>query len=275
LSARSAKAVAFTSGKGGVGKTNIAAAMAVLLAGYGRRVLLVDGDLGLANIDILFGIKPRLTLQHVIRDGCGIEDVLLEGPRGVLILPAGSGLQELASPGQAQLDELLAAFRAFSSRMDYILFDTPAGISPTVTAFLEPSDRVVLVTVPEPTALTDAYALMKVLWRRGHRGEISVLINQADEAEARAMFRGLAWVTEQFLDQQLDYLGHVPRDPLVGEAVRRQQPITLLYPDSPLVVALRAIALKWINDPAPPCAAGAEPLAREAVAVGTGDNISS
>jgi len=265
----SARAIAFTSGKGGVGKSNIAAATAILLAGYGKRVLLVDGDLGLANIDVLFGLRPRLTLQHVVQDGRTLDDVLIEGPGGIFVLPAGSGLQDLATLGQARLDELLAAFRALDSRMDYILFDTPAGISLTVTAFLDLSDRVVLITMPEPTALTDAYALIKVLWKRGRRGGISVLVNQADEAEGRAMFRGLSWVSEQFLDQQLDYLGYLPRDPLVAEAVRRQQPVALAYPDAPLVSALRTIARTWINEQAPPASGGIEALARDAVATTT------
>ena len=272
---RSARVIAFTSGKGGVGKSNIAAAMAVLLGQCGKRVLLVDGDLALANIDVLFGMKPRVTLQHVIRQGRSVEEALIEGPVGILILPAGSGLQEMANLGEGQLEELLAAFRALDSRMDYILFDTPAGISLTVTAFLEPSDRVVLVTMPEPTALTDAYALIKVLARRGRRDGIGVLVNQADEAEGRSIFRGLSRVTEQFLNLQIEFLGHVPRDPLVAEAVRRQQPIALAYPDSPLVSALRAMALKWINDQAPPGSGGIEAFARDAMAIISGDSNSS
>ncbi len=268
---RLARAIAFTSGKGGVGKSNIAATMAILLAQCGKRVLLVDGDLGLANIDVLFGVTPRLTLQHVLRGDRGVEDVLIEGPAGISILPAGSGLQELATLGEARLEELLAGFRGLDSTMDYILFDTPAGISLTVTAFLEPSDRVVLVTMPEPTALTDAYALVKVLWRRGRRDGIGVLVNQAGEARARAIFHGLRRVAEQFLDQELDYLGHVPHDPLVGEAVRRQRPVALAYPDSPLVSALRAIALNWVNNQAAVSPGGIEAFAREAAALITDD----
>jgi flagellar biosynthesis protein FlhG len=268
---RLARAIAFTSGKGGVGKSNIAAAAAVLLAQCGKRVLLVDGDLGLANIDVLFGLKPRLTLQHVIREGRGIDEAMVEGPCGITILPAGSGLQELTALMGPQLDELLAAFHLLDSRMDYILFDTPAGISLTVTAFLEPSDHVVLVTMPEPTALTDAYALIKVLAKRGRRDRISVLVNQAGAAEARAVFRGLAWVTEQFLDQQIEYLGHVPRDPLVAEAVRRQQPIALAYPDAPFASALRPIILKWVNNEAASVSGGIEAFARDAVTIISGD----
>jgi flagellar biosynthesis protein FlhG len=271
---RSATSISFTSGKGGVGKSNIAAAMAVLLAQCGKRVLLIDGDLALANIDVLFGLKPRLTLQHVVRDGCSIERVLLEGPAGLSILPAGSGLQELANLSETQLNELLGAFRALSARMDYVVFDTPAGISLTVTALLEPSDRVVLVTVPEPTALTDAYALIKVLARRGRRDGIGVLVNQADEREARSMFRGLSWVAEQFLDLQLEFLGYVPRDPLVAEAVRRQKPIAVAYPDAPLVSALRPIALKWVNNETA-ASGGIDTFARGALAIITGDSHSA
>lgn len=273
-SLRLAKAIAFTSGKGGVGKSNIAATAALLLAQRGKRVLLVDGDLGLANIDVLFGLTPRLTLQHVIRDGRGLDEAMVEGPCGITILPAGSGLQELTSLGPSQLDDLLAAFRLLDSQMDYILFDTPAGISLSVTAFLEPCDRVVLVTMPEPTALTDAYALIKVLAKRGRRDRISVLVNQAAEAEARAIFRGLAWVTEQFLDQQLEYLGHVPRDPLAAEAVRRQRPIALTHPDAPFVSALRSIVLKWVHNEAVSAAGGIEAFARDAMTIITDDSHS-
>lgn len=271
---RPATAISFTSGKGGVGKSNIAAAMAVLLAQCGKRVLLVDGDLALANIDVLFGLKPRLTLQHVVRDGRRIEEALLEGPAGLSILPAGSGLQELAHLTATQLDELLSALRALYARMDYVLFDTPAGISLTVTALLEPSDRVVLVTVPEPTALTDAYALVKVLARRGRRDGIGVLVNQSDEREARSMFRGLSWVAEQFLDLKLEFIGHAPRDPLVADAVRRQKPIAIAHPDSPLVSALRSIALKWVNNEGTAASGGIETFARDALAIITGDSNS-
>jgi len=262
-----ATAIAFTSGKGGVGKSNIAASMAVLLAQFGKRVLLVDGDLALANIDVLFGIKPRLTLQHVLREGRSTDEVLVEGPAGIRILPAGSGLQDLTMLTVDQLDGLMSAFRRLDSRMDYILFDTPAGISLTVTAFLEPSNRVVLVTVPEPTALTDAYALIKVLAMRGKRDGIGVLVNQAEERQARTAFRGLAWVTEQFLDYRPEYLGHVPYDRLVGEAVRRQTPAAIAFPDSPMVSALRPIALKWINNESASVAGGIEAFARDAIAI--------
>jgi len=270
-----AKVIAFTSGKGGVGKSNIAAAMAVLLAQCGKRVLLVDGDLGLANIDVLFGLKPRLTLHHVVRDGRGVEEALVQGPAGVWILPGGSGLQELAALGEAQLQALLTAFRGLDSRMDYILYDTPAGISLGVTSFLEQSDQIVLVTMPEPTAVTDAYALIKVLSRRGRSDGIGILVNQADEAEGRSIFRGLSWVTEQFLGQSLEYIGHAPCDPVVGEAVRRQQSVAAAYPGSPFVSGLRALALKWINDQTPPATGGMEALAREAVAVAGNDSYSS
>ena len=269
---RKATAIAFTSGKGGVGKSNIAASMAVLLGQYGKRVLLVDGDLALASIDVLFGVKPRLTLQHVLREGRSIEEALVEGPAGVRILPAGSGLQELTMLSVEQLDGLLSAFRRLDSRMDYILFDTPAGISITVTAFLEPSNRVVLVTMPEPTALTDAYAVIKVLAKRGRRDGIGVLVNQAEERQARTAFRGLAWVSEQFLGYQPEYLGHVPHDRLVAEAVRRQTPVAIAFPDSAMVAALRPIALKWINNEAASVAGGIEAFARDALAIITHDD---
>ncbi|MBN1916619.1 MAG: MinD/ParA family protein [Verrucomicrobia bacterium] len=272
---RKAMAIAFTSGKGGVGKSNIAASMAVLLAQYGKRVLLVDGDLALSNIDVLFGVKPRFTLQHVIREGRSIDEALVEGPGGIRILPAGSGLQELTTLTVEQLDGLVSGFRQLDSRMDYILFDTPAGISVTVTAFLEPSNRVVLVTVPEPTALTDAYALIKVLAMRGRRAGIGVLVNQSDEHQAQTAFRGLAWVTEQFLNYRPEYLGHVPCDRLVGEAVRRQTPAAIAFPDSPMVSALRPIALKWINNEATSAAGGIEAFARDAVALISDDDHSA
>jgi len=124
-----------------------------------------------------------------------------------------------------------------------------------------------LVTMPEPTAVTDAYALIKVLWRRGRRDGIGVLVNQAGEADGRSIYRGLSQVTEQFLGQELEFLGHVPRDPLVGEAVRRQRPIALAYPDSPFVCALRATTFRWLNNQAPPSSGGMETFAREAAAL--------
>jgi flagellar biosynthesis protein FlhG len=272
---RCAKAIAFTSGKGGVGKSNIAAATAMLLAQNGQRVLLVDGDLGRANIDVLLGMKPRLTLQHVIRGDRSIEEVLVEGPGGISILPAGSGLQQVASLGETQLEELVSAFHVLDSRMDYFVFDTPAGISFTVTAFLEPSDHVVLVTMPEPTAVTDAYALIKVLWRRGRRDGIGVLVNQASEAEGRSIHRGLAWVSDQFLNQQLEFVGHVPHDPLVGESVKRQQPIVLAYPEAPFVLALRAVVLKWFNGQVPPASGGILAFVQQAASLIGDDGVAS
>jgi flagellar biosynthesis protein FlhG len=156
--------------------------------------------------------------------------------------------------------------------MDFILFDTPAGISLTVTAFVEPSNRVVLVTMPEPTALTDAYALLKVLAKRGKRDGLGVLVNQAEARQAQSVFNGLAWVTEQFLNHRPEYLGHIPRDPLVAEAVRRQTPLPLAFPDSPMVAALRPIALKWVNNDMDCAGGGIEAFARDAVAMLSGDS---
>ncbi|MEW6271329.1 MAG: MinD/ParA family protein [Thermodesulfobacteriota bacterium] len=241
------RTIAVTSGKGGVGKTCLTANLAVALARRGARVLLVDADLGLANVDTLFGLQPRATLRQVVAGECDLADVLLEGPDGVRIVPASSGFDDMARLDNAQIALLLARFEEIASTHDAVLLDTGAGISPTVLSFVLAADDKLVVVTPEPTSLTDAYAVIKVLATRYGERRLDVLVNQArSEREAARTFTQLAAVTERFLGLTPRMRGFVPFDPEVREAVRRQRALVDFAPGAPASCALDGLATELL-----------------------------
>ncbi|GIX47070.1 MAG: site-determining protein [Candidatus Tectimicrobiota bacterium] len=251
---RPRRVLAFTSGKGGVGKTQLVVNLGYALCEAGARVLLFDADLGLANVDVLLGLTPRFTLQHVLRGEKRLADILLKGPQGLWILPASSGVQELAMLSPQQHAWLLAELRRLAAGVDFLLVDTGAGIAPHVTAFTAAAHDVVVVVTPEPTSLTDAYALIKVLATKYGVQRFWVLPNAvADAAEARDTFRRLSTATERFLRLQLAYFGFVPRDRVFGQAVRQQRAVLELYPHGAAARCLRRLARDVVLAlPAPP-----------------------
>jgi flagellar biosynthesis protein FlhG len=246
----SPRIIAVASGKGGVGKTNVAANLAVALARRGQRVCVLDADLGLANLDVLLGLSPKLNLLHVLRAERRLAEVIIEGPAGVRIIPAASGFEELTALGPTERLRLLDEVDALGSSLDVLLVDTAAGISSNVLYFTAAAAEVLIVLTPEPTALTDAYALVKVLAARYGRREFLVVVNMAaGAADAEAAFGRLARVAERFLRVRLEYQGYVPFDEAMPRAVRQQQPVVLGAPGTPASQALVDLARRLTARP--------------------------
>jgi flagellar biosynthesis protein FlhG len=249
------RTIAVASGKGGVGKSNIALNLAILLSGSGNRVALVDGDMGLANLDLLAGVPVRSSLAHVIAGKRALSDVVIDLPCGVQFVPGASGLARLADLSEFQRASLMKDLTALEDDNDVIIVDVPAGIGPDVLHFATAGDMVLVVTSPEPTAITDAYAVIKLLKQQKYDGQISVLVNQvADRHEARSTFTRIATVARQFLGARVFDAGYVLMDPRVRDAVCRREPFVLAYPRCPASRCMAALASKvrtgstWVGE---------------------------
>ena len=248
--ALSGRTIAIASGKGGVGKTNIVANLAIALRRRGQRVIVIDADLGLANLDTLLGVNPRATLRHVLRGECALRDVLVEGPAGIQLVPAASGFEDLTQLTDTQRLLLLEQVDSLDGAFDVLLLDTGAGISSNVLFFAAAAHETMVVVTPEPTALTDAYALVKVLSTRYAEQRFTVLVNMArGEFEARRTFTHLSRVAERFLHVSLRWAGWVPFDAEVPEAVRRQRAVVELAPRAPVSLAFEALAQRLVDEP--------------------------
>lgn len=237
------RVMAITSGKGGVGKTNVVAGLAMSLANMGQRVVVLDADFGLANLDILLGLTPTHTLEHVLRGEKLLEEILLDGPLGIKVIPASSGIQELTRLDAASELRLIQGLQRVAEGQDWLLIDTAAGIHDSVVKLLMAAQEIVLVTTPEPTSLVDAYAMVKVVHLRDSAKPIWLLVNNAQgEAEAEETIEQLQAATQRFLGRELHVLGMVPADPFILQAVRQQRGVVDLYPRSPSALAFRTIA---------------------------------
>jgi flagellar biosynthesis protein FlhG len=237
------KVITVTSGKGGVGKTNVVANLAIGLARAGKSVLLLDADLGLGNIDVLLGLVPRHTLEHVLAGTHHLSDVIIEGPAGIRVLPASSGLPHLTSLTEVQQLILQTELEMVADRAEVLLIDTGAGISPNVTYFASAAQETIVVISPEPTSLTDAYALIKVLCRDHRERRFRVLVNMVkSQREAAQTFRKLDVAAERFLNVSLEYLGFIPLDDYVPMAVVEQKAVTERFPCSPAARAFVQLA---------------------------------
>jgi flagellar biosynthesis protein FlhG len=263
------RVVAVASGKGGVGKTSLAANLAVMLAKRGLRVCVLDADLGLANLDVVLGLTPARSLLHVVRGEARLDDVIVEGPCGIRVVPAASGFLELTALDPGQQLGLLAEIDALEDSLDVLLVDVGAGITPQVLFFAAAAAETLVVLTPEPTALTDAYALIKLLATRHGRQEFIVVVNMAvSVADAEAAFRRLQRVTERFLRVRLEYEGFVPADDAVSRAVRRQQPVVLEAPGSPASMAIGRLAQRLAARPPASPSGGVQFFFRRLVAEG-------
>lgn len=253
---RGQKIIAIASGKGGVGKSNVAVNLAVGAVRRGRRVLLVDADLGLANVDILLGLSCERTLADVLDGACSLAEAVVEGPAGLKVIPAGSGMAEHERLGADTHRTLREGLLALASDYDLVLIDTSAGIGANVLRFAAFADAVLVVTRPEPTAITDAYALIKVLVQHHDVGEIALLVNQTTgTSQGLEVHDRLSGVCSRFLSRALVYFGAVPADRSMERAVRERQPLLLLEPSGPAGSALSGLAAR-IDDlfGAPPSA---------------------
>lgn len=244
-----ARVIAVTSGKGGVGKTNVSVNLGYALLHLRKEVILLDADLGLANVDVLLGTNPPRHLGHLLRGEAGILDLIYRGPGNLKIIAAGSGLQELVDLPEGELLRFIQSLRTLESRTDFLILDTGAGLSRSVLNFVLAADEVILVSTPEPTAMTDAYATIKVITRRNPSAQIKVVMNMVEnQEEAEVAVNRLANAAMRFLGIHLESLGHIPGDPLVTTAVKGQSPFFLKYPDAPSSLAVKAIASTLVGD---------------------------
>ncbi|MBY0265775.1 MAG: MinD/ParA family protein [Burkholderiales bacterium] len=241
--------IAVTSGKGGVGKTFFTANLAAALARAGQRVLVMDADLGLANLDIILNLQPKATLHDVLNGGVELDDVILSAPCGFSVLPAGSGLAEYSRLSGELRERLRVVFDRLEGRYDCLLIDTGAGIADLVQYAASLADELVVVSTPEPTALADAYASIKVLSADRHRGRVHLVINQVRRAgEGVTLTRQLQQVVDRFLTSaeaappRLGFLGEIPHDAMVGETVRSRTLLLEVAPGSPVGQAITGIA---------------------------------
>jgi flagellar biosynthesis protein FlhG len=240
--------LAVTSGKGGVGKTNIAANLAICLASSNRKVILLDADLGLGNLDVVMNINSRHNLSHVVAGRKTLEEIIQIGPAGVEVICGGSGIEELANLGQFQRNRLMEELQTLQNQTDMVVIDTGAGIHTSVICFCMSADHVLVVTTPEPPAMTDAYAMIKVLSGRRYSGRISLVVNMAASvAEGKKIYRQIADVARRFLDTPIYEAAILCKDDHVSAAVRAREPVVLAYPRSKITASLVAMTARLVR----------------------------
>jgi flagellar biosynthesis protein FlhG len=240
-----ARTVAVVSGKGGVGKSNIALNLSILLSAAGNRTTLVDADFGLANLDVLVGVEVRATLAHVLLGARRLEQIIVDLPCGVQLVPGANGLGKMANLSEFQRSQLAEELARLETDSDVIVVDCGAGVGADVMHFAASADHVLVVTVPEPTAITDAYALVKLLTQRGYPGQMSLVVNLApDRHVARQTYERIAQVARQFTGARVYDAGCIFTDPRVAEAVQRRQPVALAYPRCSATRCLQAVAVR-------------------------------
>lgn len=240
-----ARAIAITSGKGGVGKTNLAVNLAVCLTKLGKKVCLLDADLGLANADVLCNLSPKLTLEHVVSGRCRLADAMLRAPGGFQLIPGASGVSRLANLDNQRRRHLLEQLAALERVADIVLVDTSAGLSMNVLAFAVAANRVIVITTPEPTGITDGYGMIKAILAPSPNAKIDVVVNMvARDGEGPSVHSRINRVTSTFLRRSMGYAGEIPMDDQVRDAIRQRVPFVLYAPDAPASIAMRKLAYR-------------------------------
>lgn len=251
------RVIAVTSGKGGVGKTNVSVNLGIAMAMSGKQVMLLDADLGLANVDVMLGLHPKYNLSHVINGERSLEEVIIEGPAGLKVVPASSGVKQMAELNPLAHAGLIRAFSELSHSLDVLIVDTAAGVSDSVVSFSLASQEVVVVVCDEPASITDAYALIKLLSREHGMRHFHILANMAKGVqEGRELYEKILRVTDRFLDVTLNYMGLVPFDEYLRKAVQKQRAVLDVYPRSRAAVAFKNLAHKVDGWPMPQNARG-------------------
>ncbi len=241
------RVITVTSGKGGVGKTNFTVNLALALAECGQKVLIIDADLGMANVDVVLGCLAPYNMMSFLENDLTMDDIIVNGPRGIKFLSGGSGVQELANLSQQDLERIIKKIIQFDHWADVILVDTGAGINRNVINFVMAADEVILVTTPEPTAITDAYALMKTFVGFQGTAPLKLVVNRVvNDAEGQAVVERLGQVAERFLNLSISKLGFVQEDPAVMQAVKKQIPLLILFPQTLAARCIDKIAYQMI-----------------------------
>ncbi|MBR6396231.1 MAG: MinD/ParA family protein [Lachnospiraceae bacterium] len=247
-----ARVITVTSGKGGVGKSSVAVNLAIAFAKQGRRVIILDADFGLANVEVMLGVRPTSNLADLMFRNKSIKDIITEGPNGIGFISGGSGIQEMTNLSKEQLINLSARLTELDELSDIIIIDTGAGISDAVMEFVMASSEVLLVATPEPTSITDAYALLKTLNKKTafvkEHSKIQLIANRVgDPDEGLELYNKLSLVVGKFLDISISYLGSVPKDNLMVKSVMMQKPVMASYPESQAARSFENLASKMLG----------------------------
>ncbi len=243
-----ARVLAVTSGKGGVGKSNTTVNLAIALVEGGARVIVLDADLGLANVEVLLGLNSLYNLQHVINGEKAMAQILVKGPGGIDVVPGSSGIMKLADLNAHARQNVLVGLRDLTDMADFVIIDTMAGIGQNAAAFAAAADEILLVTTPEPSSIVDAYAMVKTVHAMRDDAVFRLIINMAaNEPQAKAVANKLSMVAQQYLGRKLSYLGWVPRDPHVSQAVMQTRPFILQYPTCPAAQCLKDVGERLIR----------------------------
>ncbi|MBL7001061.1 MAG: MinD/ParA family protein [Gammaproteobacteria bacterium] len=246
------RVIAVTSGKGGVGKSNVSVNLAVGLAKEGQKVLVMDADLGLANIDVLLGLNPGYNLSHVIRGECSLEETIIEGPAGIKIIPASSGTRSMADLTPAENAGIIRAFSELTTPIDTLLIDTAAGLADSVVSYIRAAREIIVVVCDEPASITDAYAMIKVMNRDFNVHRFHILANQAHSIQqGRELYMKLSRVADKYLDVTLDFIGSIPYDDYLKKSVQKQKCVIENFPRSPSAMAFQKLAQKVMTWPVP------------------------
>ncbi len=239
---RPVRVITVTSGKGGVGKTTVCVNLAMAMRQAGKDVMIMDADLGLANVDVMLGMHPQWNLTHVVSGERSLDEIIVKGPDGIMLVPAASGAQMMVDLTPTQHAAIIRAFSELHQNVDVLLVDTAAGISNSVVSFSKASQEVVVVVSDEPASITDAYALIKLLNRDHGLHRFRILANMVASDEAgKFLFDKIARVTDRYLYVELDYMGHIPMDPLLRKAIQNQRPVVEAYPESAAALGFKEI----------------------------------
>lgn len=247
----SAKVITISSGKGGVGKTNFSANLAIHLANRQKRVVIIDADFGLADIEILLGVCPQYNFYHILKSKKTISEVIMDTKFGIKFISGGSGLQELANITSQEIKHFIEQFEYIDKMADIIIIDTGAGISTSVTSFIKAANEPIIITTPEPTSFIDAYTLIKIIKEQNDTlDSIKIIVNKADDMyEADRVFRKIEYVCQKFLNIKIEKVGHILSDTSLVKAVKKQVPVILSYPDSDFSKSIKEIGDKIISEP--------------------------
>jgi len=244
--------IAISGGKGGVGKTNVSINLAVSLAEIGRKVMVLDGDLGLANIDVVLGLHPKYDLSHVLRGEKALDEIIVEGPHGIRLVPGASGIQHMAELSPAEHAGIISAFSESGADIDTLIVDTAAGISDTVISFTRAAQEVIVVVCDEPASITDAYAIIKLLNKEYGSSRFRILANMVrTPQEGRDLYNKMCAVTDRYLDVMLSFMGAIPYDENLKKAVKSQKPVVTAFPRSKAAQAFKNLARKVESWPPP------------------------